>query len=96
MKVNHEELELTCRKYGVEFLGVFGSVARGENKPGSDVDLLVRFSPRVKIGYFRLYDIEQALARGFGRKIDLVTQDALNPHIKDKVLSDLQVVYGQP
>ena len=89
-------LEEVCKKNQVEFLGVFGSVARGEDQPGSDVDVLVRFSPQVKIGYFKLYDIEQEIARSFGKKIDLVTQDALSPYIKDRVYSELQPLYGQP
>ncbi len=90
------KLEAVCKNYQVEFLGVFGSVSRGEDTKDSDVDVLVRFSPQVKIGYFKLYDIEQEIAKSFGRKIDLVTQDALSPYIKDRVYSDLKTLYGQP
>lgn len=94
--LNNAKLEEVCKNYQVEFLGVFGSVARGEDTQNSDVDVLVRFSPRVKIGYFKLYDIEQEIAQSFGRRIDLVTQDALSPYIKDRVYSDLKTIYGQP
>jgi predicted nucleotidyltransferase len=80
----------------VEFLGIFGSAARGESRPDSDVDLLIRFSPQAKVGYFKLFDIEQSLVSNFGKKVDLVTQDALSPYIKDRVYSDLQTIYGQP
>ena len=90
------KLEDVCKNYQVEFLGVFGSVARGEDTRDSDVDVLVRFSPQVKIGYFKLYDIEQEIAQSFGRKIDLITQDALSPYIKDRVYSNLKTLYGQP
>lgn len=90
------KLEQVCRENLVEFLGVFGSTARDEETTDSDVDVLVRFSPQAKIGYFRLYDIEQEIARSLGRKIDLVTQDALSPYIRDRVYSDLKPIYGQP
>ena len=94
--LDNAKLEDVCKNYQVEFLGVFGSVARGEDTRDSDVDVLVRFSPQVKIGYFKLYDIEQEIAQSFGRKIDLVTQDALSPYIKDRVYSNLKTLYGQP
>ncbi len=89
-------LEEVCRRNQLEFLGVFGSVARGEERADSDVDVLIRFSPGAKVGYFKLYDIEQEITKGFGRKVDLVTQDALSPYIKDQVYSELQPLYGQP
>ena len=94
--VNKGLLEEVCRKNQVEFLGVFGSAARGEDRKDSDVDVLIRFSPKLKVGYFKLYDIEQEISQGFGRRIDLVTQDALSPYIKDRVYSELQPIYGQP
>jgi len=94
--LDNAKLEDVCKNYQVEFLGVFGSVARGEDTRDSDVDVLVRFSPQVKIGYFKLYDIEQEIAQSFGRKIDLITQDALSPYIKDRVYSNLKTLYGQP
>lgn len=94
--LNKTLLEEICQRNQLEFLGVFGSMARGEEEADSDVDVLIRFSPGVKIGYFKLYDLEQEITKGFGRKIDLVTQDALSPYIKDRVYSELQPLYGQP
>ena len=94
--LNNAKLEEVCKNYQGEFLGVFGSVARGEDTQDSDVDVLVRFSPRVKIGYFKLHDIEQEIAQSFGRKIDLVIQDSLSPYIRNRVYSDLKTIYGQP
>lgn len=96
LNVNKARIEDVCKKYQVEFLGVFGSAARGESRPDSDVDLLIRFSPQAKVGYFKLFDVEQSLTINFGKRVDLVTQDALSPYIKDQVYSDLQTIYGQP
>lgn len=90
------EVEKLCRENGIEFLGVFGSTVRGENRPDSDVDLLVRFKPATKIGFFEWVDIERRFSERLGKKTDLVIQDALKPLIKDRVYSDLRVIYGQP
>jgi uncharacterized protein len=98
MNINFDKakIEAECKKYQVDFLGVFGSVARNEEQPESDIDLLVRFSPQAKVGYFRLYDVEKKFSDLFGKKVDLVTEEALSPYIKDRVLADLKILYGQP
>jgi hypothetical protein len=77
---------------GVAYAGVFGSFARGEEKPGSDIDILVRFNK--PIGLFDFIGLEQELSGNLKRKVDLVTEDALSPYIKDSVMRDLQVFYG--
>lgn len=96
LKINQNKLEEICKTYQVEFLGVFGSVARGEQRPKSDVDLLVRFSPDAKVGFFKLYDIEQDFSQLFNRPIDLVPEGSLSPYIKNRVISDLKPIYGNP
>lgn len=73
--------------YGATRLRVFGSVARGEETPDSDVDFLVEL-PR---GY-DLFSQRMALARGLGemlhRKVDLTPEHELNPHIRAQVLAE--------
>ena len=96
LRFDGEKLEKICRKYGVEFLGVFGSTARGEVRPDSDMDILVRFSPDSHGGYFKLVEVEDLLSQKLGWRVDLVTQGALSPYIKDRVYSDLKVIYGRP
>lgn len=80
-----------CDKYGINYLGMFGSVARGEARKGSDIDLLVRFKRKNKVGLFGLYDLEKDLERKFGRKVDLVTK--LNKHVEPYVMKDLKTLY---
>ena len=96
LKIDETGLKEICRRYGIEFMGVFGSAARGENRPDSDVDVLVRFSPDSRGGYFKLVEVEDLLGQRLGRKVDLVSQGGLSPYIKDRVYSDLKVIYGQP
>lgn len=84
-------IEPILREHDVEYAGVFGSRARGDNRPDSDLDLLVRF--RKPVGYFTIIGLEDQLSETLGQKVDLVTEGALSPHIKDRVMTDLETVY---
>src|SRR4051794_20236965 len=64
-------LEAVCRQYGVSALFVFGSVARGESTPSSDIDLLYDLRPGARLGW-EIEDLADALAEIFGRPVDLV------------------------
>lgn len=80
-------------KCGVEFAGIFGSFARGENKPDSDLDILVRFSKPKSL--FDLVGLEMELSKRLDRKVDLITEKYLHPYLRPQVLKDLKVLYGQ-
>ena len=82
-----------CREYGIAELAVFGSVARGDAGPDSDVDLLYARVPGndLGMGYF---DLQEDLERLFGRHVDLVAKDGLHRVIRDRVLADAQVLYA--
>jgi len=75
------------KKYGVKSLAVFGSFTRGEEKPDSDMDILVEFSRPV--GFFTFLDLEQHLSDKLGIKVDLVTKNALKPKIGKGILHEL-------
>lgn len=67
-------------RFGVESLYLFGSMARDEASPKSDVDLLVRFAqPPGFLGYMRL---KIFLEEELGRKVDLVTEGSLRPELR--------------
>ena len=89
------QLAELCRKYGIAELSVFGSVARGDAQPGSDVDLLYVRVPGNDLGmsYFAL---QEDLEKLFGRPVDLVPKEGLHRVIRDQVLSDAQVLYAGP
>jgi uncharacterized protein len=91
ISVDYTRLQQVCELYQVEYLGVFGSVARGAIHDTSDVDLLVRFKKPISL--LRFIEFEYQLAELFSHPIDLVTQNALSPYIKDRVLQELQVLY---
>ena len=80
-----------CSKYGINYLGLFGSVARGEETENSDVDLLVKFNKKRKIGLFGLAEIQNEFERRLGRKVDLVTK--MNKYVKPYADKDLRTIY---
>ncbi len=81
-----------CKRNDISYCAVFGSFARGEANENSDIDLLVKFSKPKGFDWLdAAFEIEDIL----GKKVDLVTEDGLNPHIREKVLKDLKVIYEQ-
>lgn len=73
----------TLKALGVRSLALFGSVARDEATPDSDIDLVVEFEPPVT--FDRYMDVRFYLEDQLGRKIDLVSWKSLKPQIRDRV-----------
>ena len=79
-------------------ISVFGSYARGEATSESDIDLLVSLRPvgkRPPFGLFEVIRMEQALENVVERPVDLVTEEGLNPRIKQNVDKDRVVLYEE-
>src|SRR5260370_26672170 len=93
-QVEEAKLADLCRQYHVRELSVFGSAARGEMRPDSDVDLLVEFLPEAKIGLFEHFDTERELSDLVGRKVDLVSKRGLRDLIRPHVLKEARPVYA--
>ncbi|UCE52823.1 MAG: nucleotidyltransferase family protein [Desulfobacterales bacterium] len=75
------------REMGVVSLAVFGSVARNESTPQSDIDLLVEFDRDV--GLFHLFEIQHRLEEIIGvPQIDLIQKGAIHPALRQKILSE--------
>ena len=83
--------EPQIRALGVQRLALFGSVLRGEARSDSDVDLLVQFAPGAKTfdHYLALFDL---LEERLGRRVELVTTEALSPFIGPRILAEAQDV----
>jgi len=73
-------------KYSVKNLEVFGSYVLGEQKKGSDLDVLVDFYKTIDL--FKYIELENYLSETLGVKVDLVMKDALKPRIKDRILNE--------
>ena len=72
--------------FGVRSLDLFGSVARGDSGPGSDVDLLVEFDKPV--GLFHFFRVQRRLEAILGRPVDLVMKDAIKRQLRARILAE--------
>ena len=83
-----------CRRHQVKELFLFGSVARGEMRPDSDVDLLVDFLPGARPGLLGVSAMMRELATLFGRRVDLAVKPALKPLVRAGVLAEARLIYA--
>ncbi|MCK6561368.1 nucleotidyltransferase family protein [bacterium] len=80
-----------CQKNDVAKIGVFGSMARGEASEQSDIDLVVYFSkPK---SFLNLVRLEREMSEALGRKVDLLTEMAISPYLRESLLRELKVIY---
>jgi len=80
-----------CRRNDVAKLSILGSMARGEADEQSDIDLLVEFSKRRSL--LALVALERKISAALGRKVDLLTEAAISPYLRDHIRRDLRVIY---
>ena len=89
--IDKKELIQLCKKNDIIMIGVFGSVARGTATEKSDIDLLVQFSnSKSLLTHVR---VERELSHLFRKKVDLLTEAAISPYLRDIIKSELQVLY---
>jgi len=93
-EVDPTELAALCRQYQVRELSLFGSAARGEMRPDSDIDLLVEFLPDAQIDLVDYAGLMLDLSSLLGRKVDLVSKNGLKSLIRDSVLEEARLVYA--
>ena len=81
------EKKYLAEKYNVSEIGLFGSFARNEQKKRSDIDLLISFSKVPDL--FTYVDIMLYLKEKFGRKVDLISKNALREEIREQILKEV-------
>jgi len=86
LRQKRDEILGIARKHNAEKVYVFGSCARKEETPGSDVDLLVDFNQNATL-FDQVY-IQEEMADLLNRKIDVVSKRGLHPYIRQKVLAE--------
>ncbi|MDA0327427.1 MAG: nucleotidyltransferase family protein [Gemmatimonadetes bacterium] len=91
VQINKPLLAELCRKHDVRVLKLFGSAARGEDTPASDIDLLVEFEGRKSL--FDLIGLELELTEFLGRRVDLLTEPSISPYLRDRILASASVIY---
>jgi predicted nucleotidyltransferase len=90
-----KKIAALCRRYGVAKLSLFGSAARGEMTPESDVDLMVEFAPASKVTLWDMPKLQAGFSALFGgRRVELVPPEVMrNPFRRKSILADLRVLY---
>ncbi|MGQ0665072.1 MAG: nucleotidyltransferase family protein [Pseudomonadota bacterium] len=79
-------LKPELERLGIKRIAVFGSVARGEGGPASDLDLLVEFYDTP--GIFEFIGVKERLEELLGRRVDLATEGALHHRLRDRILKE--------
>ena len=83
---HREQIQRIAARHGAMSLRVFGSVARGDARPDSDVDLLVEMERGRTL--LDVVAIKQDVEDLLGRKVDVVTQAAVSPYMRESVLKE--------
>ena len=91
LQILKEHEILIKEKFGVKRIGIFGSFVRGEEKAGSDIDVLVEFD-ETKTTFDYYMDLKFYLEDLFKREVDLVIESSIKPRLKDNIMRE--VVYA--
>jgi predicted nucleotidyltransferase len=86
-----QDAEPDIRGLGVQRLALFGSVLRDEARPDSDVDVLVGFAPGAK-SFDQLMALVDLLEDRLGRRVEVVTMEALSPYLGPRILAEAEDV----
>jgi len=86
-----KKISLILQEYGITYAGVFGSVARGEARPDSDIDLMIKMGKPLSLFSYMVFirKIEESL----GHKVDVVTEGSLNKFVRPYIMPDLKTIY---
>ena len=87
-----EKVAPILQSYGVNRASVFGSIARGEQTPASDIDMAVEI--KADLGLFQFVQLKHQLEEALNKKVDLVEYSVIKPMLKDKILKEQIVIYG--
>jgi uncharacterized protein len=80
--------EPALRARGIRRAAVFGSIARGDERPGSDIDILVEFEPGAEGSIYDYMNLKQYIAGLFDGPVDVIDRDALKPHLRAPAARD--------
>ena len=83
------------KEAGVVRSSIFGSAARGEDGPDSDVDILVEFDQERTPGFFGFIGLQQDLEDILHKKVDLLTYNSINHLLKDRILQEQVLIYDE-
>jgi len=83
-----QRYECALRERGVVHAALFGSIARGDNRADSDIDIMVEIDPDARLTVFDYVDLKQYIANLFDEPVDVVNRDALKSHVRPAATVD--------
>ena len=86
-----EEITIILKKHGAKKISIFGSYARDEQTPESDIDIIAEFSDGISL--LEIIGIEQELNEALGQNVDLLTENAISPYLIDSIKKEMKVIY---
>ena len=89
LKYLRENKEYFKKKYGVKEIYLFGSVARGEDRKNSDIDIMIEFISDKFHTFDNYFDLMYELENKFKRKIDLATKEMIREKLKKYIYQDI-------
>ncbi|MEK7457944.1 MAG: nucleotidyltransferase family protein [Patescibacteria group bacterium] len=90
---HQQNLTQIAKTNNISYMALYGSYSRGDQKQGSDIDLLVSFDKTP--GLIEFVGLEQKLSDILGVKVDLVTKQGLSKYVKPYIQDDLEVIYAK-
>jgi predicted nucleotidyltransferase len=87
-----KKLSPLLREYGIKKAAVFGSVSRGDDRPDSDVDILISLGEK-PMGMLAFVSMTRQAEEQLGRKVDIVTENGINKFIRPFITQDLKTIY---
>ena len=82
------ENEAALKARGVSHAALFGSRARGDNRPDSDIDIMIEFDPAARITIFYYSGLKDYIAGLFDGPVDVVSRDGLKPYVRPAATAD--------
>jgi len=77
----------------IKYMALFGSYVNGNPREDSDIDVLIDFYPQAIVGLFKYIDIQQNFSKALGKKVDLLTPQAISKYFRNQVLKEAELVY---
>lgn len=90
-KADRDKIINICSQNDISMIGLFGSAARGDATESSDIDFIVKLSKPKSL--LSLVKLERELSEAIGQKVDLLTEGAISPYLRDRILRELTVIY---
>jgi len=92
--IRRDQVADFCRRNKIRKLALWGAIVRDDFGPGSKIDVLVEFKPEARVGFFKLFDIEEQFSQMLGGPtVEINTFKGADKWYRDQVLAEAQVIY---